>query len=486
MTNIEPVQIDWKPDKQSQVPIYRQIVQLICAKIASGEWAVGTRLPSQRSLSQSLGVNRSTITTAIDELTSYGIIAGSRGAGTRVISNTWSLMLPTDTSWNHLVSSGFFKQNNQIIQSINRLEFDPSMVRLGTGELDPRLFPTKMWKTILQRLGNNISQLGYLEPLGLLELRQAIVAHMATLGVKTTPANILITSGALQALQLISVSLLQRGSTVITEQPTYIKSLQVFQSEGMELAGVPMDNDGLKYWQMQELMKKSNHKQILYTIPTNQNPSGITMSSQRRSELLKFCVDHQLPIIEDGAYHELCYNQQPATLKSMDDRGMVIYLGSASKTLAPGLRIGWMVAPEPIVQRLGDVKMQMDYGASSVSQWIFREFLTSGLYEQHLDELKTTLKNRRDNALQTLDRYFTDLATWHRPAGGFYIWLTLKKHLHMDQLFKQATENNILLNPGDVYDYHYNHSLRLSFAYTDESEFTTAAIKLAKIIKKLS
>lgn len=486
MKRTSPIQIDWKPMKESSTPVYQQIIQFVCDKVASGEWPIGTRLPSQRTLAELFGVNRSTVTTAIDELTSYGIIVGCHGAGTQVVSNTWSLLLSPAPDWSKFISSGFFRENSNTIQTINRLEFIPNITRLGTGELDPRLFPVDMWQSILQRLSRQVTNLGYLEPLGLLELRKAISAYMEKLGIIAPPSCILITSGALQALQLISVCLLQSGSTVFTEAPTYLKSLQVFQSAGMKLSGVPMDSEGMQYWKLSSALKtdRLQGSSILYTIPTNQNPTGNTMPDSRRKDLVNFCVENRLPIIEDGAYHELCYDgQQPTPLKAIDTTGTVIYLGSASKTLAPGLRIGWIIAPEPIVQRLGDVKMQMDYGASSISQWIFAEFLESGLYSKYLSDLKGELRRRRDHALVVLNKHYQGIADWKTPTGGFYIWLTFKDNIHIDRLFEKAAKANILLNPGDMYDFEHNNSLRLSYAYTSCEEFECAAKKLAEIVK---
>lgn len=487
MKRTPPIQIKWKPDKNAKIPVYQQIVQFVYEKVSKGEWPIGTRLPSQRTLAELFEVNRSTIVTAIEELASYGIIEGCYGAGTQIVSNTWSLFLPPSPDWNSYVSSGFFKANNSTIQTINHLEFVPDMVRLGTGEVDPRLFPQKMWKHICESLSQNVTSLGYLEALGLMELREAISHHMETLGIYAPPSCILITSGSLQALQLISVCLLKSGSTIYTEAPTYLKSLQVFQSAGMNLSGVPMDDNGIQFRNLEHLLEKGMRQDssILYTIPTNHNPTGITMSESRRNDLMEFCTANRLPIIEDGAYQELCYDgNQPTPLKAMDKTGMVIYLGSTSKSLAPGLRIGWIIAAEPIVQRLGDVKMQMDYGASSISQWAFAEFLSSGMYQHYLTNLKIELKHRRDHALSILSRYYKNFAYWNVPNGGFYIWLTIKGNVNMELLFENAVKNKILLNPGAVYDFKHNNSLRLSYAYTSCEEFEHAAITLAKIIQK--
>ncbi|NEG54987.1 aminotransferase-like domain-containing protein [Bifidobacterium platyrrhinorum] len=485
MPRSAPLDIDWTPDRTSATPITEQIVDYMCGRIASGSWPIGARLPSQRALAESFGVNRSTIIAAVQELADYGIVEGRHGAGTRIVSNTWSLMLPGAPDWADYVSSGFFKANNATIQAINRLEFDRSQTRLGTGEIDPRLFPRDMWRRVAGEAAAEIDALGYPPPEGLDVLREAIAAHMRDWGVDCRPGQVLVSSGALQGLQMISVSLLSAGATVYAEAPSYIKSLQVFQSAGMTLAGVPMDGQGLDAGALGGLLdgRSARDGSVLYTIPTNHNPTGLTMPESRRRTLIEACVAHRLPIIEDCAYQDLVFEgATPRALKSYDDTGMVITLGSASKALAPGLRIGWIVADERIVHRLADVKMQMDYGASTLSQWVFARFLTSGLYAEYLERLRAELRRRRDAALETLERLFAGRAHWKVPRGGFYIWLTFDEPVRMGRLFRRAAGRGVLLNPGDIYDFEGDNALRLSYSYTTPEEFAEAARVLAELV----
>ncbi|BAQ30527.1 PLP-dependent aminotransferase family protein [Bifidobacterium scardovii] len=486
MARIAPLTIDWQPDRTSNVPVTEQIVDYMCRQVSSGAWPIGSRLPSQRAMSESFGVNRSTVIAAITELADYGIVEGMHGAGTRIVSNTWSLMLPGAPDWADYVSSGFFEANNATIQTINRMEFAPDISRLGTGELDPRLFPRDMWRRVLGEASREIDSLGYPPPAGMPALREAIAEHMCRTGVACTPSQVLITSGALQALQMISVSLLSNGSTVFAEAPSYIKSLQVFQSAGMRLSGVPMDGDGLRVDALERALRaqRGGSDAVLYTIPTNHNPTGITMRDARRHELIACCVANRLPIIEDNAYQDLYFDgPTPTPLKTLDKTGMVITLGSASKALSPGLRIGWLVASEPIVQRLADVKMQMDYGASVLSQWVYTRFLTSGLYDEYLVGLKRELRRRRDAALETLERRFAGQAHWITPEGGFYIWLTFDQPLRIGKLFQTTLERGVLLNPGDIYDFEGDNSLRLSYSYTTPEEFAAAVDVLAGAVR---
>ena len=476
------IEIDWKPEKKSSQPMYRQIVNFISSKIGSGDWTIGSRLPSQRDMAKSFGVNRSTVVVAMEELISYGILEGERGGGTKVASNTWSLLMSQPPDWNKYITSGHFKANIPEIQTINRLEFEPGYIRIGTGELAPSLYPSKLVGKIIRRLPDRILSLNYLGPLGLPELGRAVAERMKKeQDIDADPSQILIASGSLQGLQLISVCMLKKGSNVYTEAPTYLKSLQIFQSAGMNLHGIPMDEQGIKYWNIKEASMDS----LLYTIPTHQNPTGVVMSQQRRQELLSFCQKQRLPMIEDDAYGQLWFDEKPPyAIKSMDKNGTVLYTGTISKTMAPGLRIGWIIGPEAVVYRLGDVKMQTDYGASSVSQWIMTELFTSGDYDIYLDWLRKELILRRDNALDALKKNFSDMATWNQPTGGFYIWLKFNRKVPINKIFAECLKRDVLFNPGTVYDYTESNAIRLSYAYADPGDFTKAMKILAEVVNE--
>lgn len=480
------VALDWQPDRQSGEPVYRQIIDHMAAKIARGDWTVGSRIPSQRQLAARLGVNRSTVAAALEELISFGVLEALSGSCTRVSSNSWSLMMThMPPNWGEYLRSGSFQENQPTIQEINRLEFVPGIIRLGTGELSPALYPRELMARILSELPAAMPSLNYLEPLGLPELRHAVSARLAERGVHAPPECILITSGSLQALQLISVGMLGPGAAAFTEEVSYLKSLRVFQSAGIELHGLPMDGEGLSYWRLPKPDERPQ-KSILYTIPSFHNPTGALMSAARRSALYHYCRESRLPIIEDDAYGELWLESPPpAPIKAEDKNGLVLYLGTLSKTIAPGLRIGWLVGPQSVVQRLGDIKMQIDYGASSVSQWMAAKLLASGEYDRYLTTVRAELRRRRDFALAALARYFTGLAKWSTPQGGFYIWLTLSGNISTSKLFHAALERNILLNPGNIYGFQETRALRISYAYAEPADFESGLRTLAEIVREM-
>ncbi len=478
--------IDWKPDKNAGIPVYRQIVNFVSNKIAEGAWHIGDKLPAQRTLARLFAVNRSTVVEALEELKAQGLVEGKFGQGTKIINNTWSLMLSTPPpNWQNYINSGIHKANSPTIQIINKLELTAGITRLSTGEVSPELFPHQMMKKVLGRISDRVNSLNYLGPLGLPELRQALSQYLTKYDIHLPPSCILIVSGSLQALQLISVGMLQPGSTVYVEIPSYLKSLQVFQSSGMTLTGVPMDQRGILP-QMIVNKKSINDTALLYTIPTFHNPTGTVMSAERRSALLEWCQSNRLPIIEDDAYRELWLEETPPLpLKAKDPTGMVLYVGTVSKSLAPGLRLGWLAGPESVVERLGDIKMQTDYGASSLSQWVLTEWLQSGLYDEHLNILRNHLRQRRDMVLEMLASRYKDIATWNIPAGGFYIWLKLNRNISTDKLFTVALNENLLINPGNVYDFSKNQCIRISYAYADLTTLDRGLRRLAELIEEM-
>lgn len=476
--------IDWKPNKNLNISLYRQIVEYIKQKISTGEWSICSKLPTQRELAKAFGVNRSTVVEALEELKAEGLIEGKGRKGTIIVNNTWSLLASTPPpNWHEYVKSGLYRPNQPTIQIINKLEFNNHIIRLGTGELSPELYPKEMMKQILKNASDKINSLGYEEPKGSLYLRQELSKYLEKFGIKASPSSILVVSGSLQALQLISIGILHASSTVLLESPSYLKSLYIFESVGMKLKGVSMDQYGIK---TNDIIKKraKNNTTLLYTIPTYQNPTGIVMSKERRSEIIKICENYRIPIIEDDAYRELNLEEEPPiSLKTMDRNGIVLYMGSISKSLAAGLRIGWLVGPQPVIERLGDIKMQIDYGASSLSQWVVGELLNSGLYEQYLMKLRDNLKIRRQVALKILEKYFLDIATWNKPKGGFYIWLKLKKQISMNKLFSLSAKEGLLINPGNIYDFSNHSSIRISYSYASLENLEEGLKLLAKLIR---
>ena len=482
---LRTIEIDWMPDKSEKSPLHSQIVKYFIDKISKGDWLIGDQVPPQRVLAKAFGINRSTLVNATSELTSLGLLKSNFGHGTIIANNTWSLLVSSaPPNWRGYINSSIHSPNIPLIQTINKLEFQKGITRLGTGELSPNLLTSDLMEKALISTAKH--PFSYIGPLGLPELRRALSNYLPKYGINVPPSSILIVSGSLQALHLISIGMLKPNSTIFTEKFSYLKSLKIFQSAKMNLQGIPMDDSGI-IPTMIDTSNLSKGASLLYTIPTFHNPTGIVMPTKRRIELLEWCTMNQIPIIEDDAYRELWFEDAPPLpLKSYDENGIVLYMGSISKSLAPGFRLGWLIGPEAVIEHLADIKMQVDYGANSISQWALTEWIESGMYERHLKSLRVTLRERRDIDLKTLDTYFKNIATWNFPTGGFYIWLKLKDDVNITRLFNLAIARNILINPGSIYGYGDNQYIRISYSYAEIPELIEGLKHLATMIKALS
>ncbi|MFB8093875.1 PLP-dependent aminotransferase family protein [Bacillus velezensis] len=473
--------------KMKKLPKYIQIIQFIKEKIGNGEWPIGSKIPSQRTLAKHFEVNRSTVITALEELTADGLIEGRMGKGTVVTNNTWTLLAKNSApDWDQYVTSGIQQPSQKIVQEINKSESNSDLIQLSKGEFSHEIFPLAAMKKMMGKVSQNIEAFGYEEPKGYLPLREALSGYLRTIGIQASSSSILIVSGALQALQLISMGLLQRGSTVYLDQPSYLYSLHVFQSAGMKLTGVPMDNDGLLPEHI-HMARGERGRAILYTNPCFHNPTGILMSKKRREEILAASENAQLPIIEDDIYRELWIDEiPPDPIKTIDKNGHVLYIGSLSKTLSPGLRIGWIVGPEPVIERLSDIKMQTDYGSSSLSQRVAAEWFTSGEYQQHLEQVRSQLKVRRQLVMSLLETNLKNVATWNMPKGGFFVWVKILPSLSMKLLYTKALTKGILLNLGSIYAQEKGNYIRLSYAYASLEDLQKGIYELGLMIKELA
>lgn len=467
--------------EMNKKPLYLQIVHWIREKINQGEWVIGSKIPTQREIANQFGVNRSTVITAIEILKSEGLLEGKTGSGIYVVHNHWSLLSAVSPpDWHDLTKWSSQPSSDQTVQIINELENKKDFIQLSKGELGRDLFPNLEITASMEKASMQLHEYGYGDGQGDGGLRSEISKHLQKNGISIAPESILIVSGALQALKLITIGILKRGSTVFIESPSYLHSINLFTAD-MSIKRIPVDVKGLS---IKDLFQHNiaNSSSVLFVNPTFQNPTGTSMPSEQRNLLLEKCQHYRLPIIEDDIFRDLWLDEPPPLpLKSLDKNGQVLYIGSFSKTIAAGLRIGWLAGPEAVIKRLSDVRMQTDYGSSYLSQIVVKELLASGLYEKHLQKVRRRLREKRDYLLELLRIHLSEYATWTKPAGGFFIWVVFKEKIHMTKLFKQCLTHHLVINPG--YIYHDNRpAMRLSYAYADFREMETGIITLKNIL----
>ncbi len=472
--------MEWKPSKQSALTYTQQIVQWFTERIHYGDFPIGMKCPSQRNLATQFEVNRSTVNIALEELKANGLIETRTGSGTFIAQNPWPHLL-TQPKWQKQIDASIHKPNIDTIQLINEYEQHPDFIRLGTGELAPELLPTQQLEQSLRKIKIEPKAIGYSEPQGSFALRKSLCMHLKKRGIETQPTNILIISGALQAFQLIALGLLERGSVIFQRQASYLNSIHPFQSAGMHMYSI----QNLPELKRTLEQVKRTRQGLFYAIPTLENPTGFVWSKEEKEYVYETCKSLRIPILEDDVYGELLFDA-PSSLpmKAHDASGQILYVGSISKTVSPGLRIGWIVGPEQVIQRLADVKMQMDYGSSAISQAIVTHWLTTDIYDQSILQLKKALQLRASFMEQLLCTHFQQLATWETPKGGFYIWLRFHKPCITKSLFTAMLEQKIIIHPGYVYMPNDLHHLRLSYAYATFEQMEKAIKILAETIQQ--
>lgn len=479
------LEIRWKPDRALKTAVYEQIIIYITGRILSGEWPAGTVMPTQRQLAVLFGVNRSTVVNALEELKARGLLETAGKLGTRISAFSADEARKGQPDWAYHIREGVHFSNDETIQQINRMENTPGMIRLSSGEISPELYPLERMRGVLTEVAGSIGAMGYEEPRGNMLLREQICQYLKQSGILVSPACILVVSGALQAIQLIAMGLLQTGSIVLMERPSYLYSLNILPSMGMRRYGVPLDAEGLRSDLLQNF-KPRNHQALLYVNPNFQNPTGTVMSESRRQLLMEVCSRERIPVVEDDVYRELWLDTPlPPSLKSRDDQGLVLHVGSVSKTLSPGLRIGWIAGPETVIERLSDLKMQADYGSSSLAQAAVAQWMKQGHSEWHVENLRVMLRFRREAALCALKANFSDIARWEVPAGGFYIWVELLVPVRVHQVFEEAIKAGVLFYPGYLYDTETNQYLRLSYSYASLEDISLGIRKLSDIVRGL-
>ncbi|MEY8347303.1 PLP-dependent aminotransferase family protein [Bacillus cereus] len=442
--------MEWRPNRADKTPIYKQIADYIERGISSGEFSSDSMLPSERTLAKELQVNRSTVVAAYEELKSLGVVERTKGSGTRVNTDIWGVARKRTPNWGRYVEDGSFLPNLPLVQHIRAETQKDDLVNLASGELSPDLFPADQFRTILSEqtfMGN----LGYDHPQGSETLRKTISLHVDQYkNINVDLRSILITSGAQQALNLIVQCLLKPEDAIAIEDPSYCFSLPMFKSAGLKIFHLPVDQHGMNPDDLINLHKKHRIRMVFLN-PDYQNPTGTVLSLSRRKKILELSSEFGIPIVEDDPYSLTSFNGEVnPTLKSMDPNGNVLYISSLSKIVASGLRIGWIIGPPRVIERLADAKQQVDFGHSVFPQWIANQFLESENFHVHISMLRQQLKQRRDRLITSLDELLGDRVEFLVPEGGIHLWCKVQDSIHEYQLLGKAIQNGVAFVPGSV------------------------------------
>jgi 2-aminoadipate transaminase len=390
------------------------------------------------------------------------------------------------------------------IRELLKLTAQPDIISFAGGLPAPEVFPVPeveaATRRVLAQHGSQALQYSITE--GYVPLREWIVNKMAQYGIEAAPENVLITSGSQQALDLIGKILLNPGDRVLTERPTYLGALQAWQAYQADYVTVPIDDDGLCTGTSLKNALSASPK-FMYLLPNFQNPSGVTMSLGRRWETIAIADRYGIPIIEDDTYGELSYEgEQIPPLIGLDARkldggsnngrslvnGNVIYLSTFSKTLAPGLRLGWMVAPTNVIEKCVMAKQGMDLHTSIFVQMIAYELVKDGFLKEHVNHIRQVYRERRDVMLAAMSHYFPPEVRWTRPQGGLFLWVTLPEWLDTADFFDQAIVNKVAFVPGtpffpdDALARAGHNTMRLNFSYAQPEQIEVGIRRLGEVL----
>jgi 2-aminoadipate transaminase len=385
---------------------------------------------------------------------------------------------------------------SSIVRELLKLTEKPDLISFAGGLPASEVFPMQQFKAaafkVLTESGSKSLQYSTTEGYG--KLRDMIARHTARYGINVRRENILLTSGSQQALDLIGKVFLNPGDRVAVERPTYLGALQAWNAYQAEYVGIRMDDDGMLVEDLEEALRSG--PKFLYALPNFQNPSGVTLSLERRKQVVRLADQWGVPIVEDDPYGQLRFKgEHLPSLAVLDgqerDRGdyagNVIYLSTFSKTLAPGIRLGWIVAPVEVISKLVQAKQGADLHTGTFVQMVAYEVARGGFFDKHVRHIRSVYRVRRDAILAALKRYMPPGVKWTNPEGGLFIWVRLPEGIDTWELLQEAVEDNVAFVPGTAFydDGSGKNAMRLNFSTPAPEQIEEGIRRLAKVLTRV-
>jgi 2-aminoadipate transaminase len=464
------------------VPLYLQVVEGFEREIAGGRLASGERLPAERDLARALGISRTTAVNAYRELEARGLVRRHVGRGTYVCAVPESTGAPF--AWRGKVSLGALRTDDPALRSLARSAGDPDVISFAAAVAARECFPVDAFREITDRVltrhGARALGLGPTE--GHPVLRRAIAARE-----KLHPEQVLVLNGAQQGLDLIARCLLDPGDAIILDRPGYLGAIQTFRAAGAVMVG--WDVETADFAALEDLLIRYRPK-LIYTTPTYQNPTGQTMPAPARRELLEIASRYRVPVVEDDPYRELGFSGRVMpSLLQLDHQGLVIHVGTFSKTLAGGLRIGWLTASEAIVDQLALIKQHSDVASATLEQLVVAEFLTGGRFDRHLAALRREHERRYQAMTAAVAHQCEPGEIDFRPVdGGMYLWCGYRAPIDARDLLGLARAEGVVFVNGESFypDIAGRRQFRLAFSSVPVERIDEGIAKLAELLREVS
>jgi len=460
----------------------------LLAQIRSGALRSGDRLPPTRILADQLGLNRGTVSSVYDELVAEGVLNAHVGRGTYVegIAMDDEARQGPFRWTDHFTDLEVVPRERELLAQASRLA-GPDTISFAGLVPDESLYPVralgKALSEVLEEHGAPL--LAYGPPGGhdtFLDFLRAYLAEER--GVVQGVEELLVVNGSQQAVDLLARAFLRAGDTVLVEEPSYYGALEIFRGYGARLVGIPVDDQGMTVQGLEAVLARE-HPKFMYVMPTFQNPTGSTLPAPRREELVRLSSRYRVPIIEDDFDGELYYDDAPPRpLKSLAGAEGVIYIGTPSKMLFPGLRIGWVAAAEPVIRRLSRIKQVSDLSGSPLLQAALARFANAGELKKHMPVVRKAYGRRMRRLLASLEEQMPEGVTWTRPKGGLSILVSLPAGLDSTELLPEAIAHGVMFTPGRLFFTRdgANH-LRLSIGRVNEQAAETGARRLGEVLR---
>lgn len=463
-------------DKSSNEPIYIQLVEGIRKLIVKGHFKNGDALPTTRALADSLDIHRNTVITAYKALESEGYVYSHVGRGTFAIvperPSEDTIAFYNMFDWTQHLSEKLRQRISHKLLTVYESESDGDIISFVWSQKGHQDFPIQKFQrsmnSVIRKKSDSIFD--YTRSYGDDKLRSILANHLRLKGVQTTKKNILIVNGAQQAIDLVGRLLLEPGDTVIVENPTYTGALCAFQFLQAKIIGIPVDQWGMKVHLLQDIVVRYQPK-FIFTIPTFQNPTGATMRNDRRKQIVSMAEKYKIPIIEDDYGSDLQYSgPKYPLLKALDSSGQVIYISTFSKSLMPGLRIGFIVASDEVIEPLTELKRYSDLCTNPFIQAVITEFHDRGDMATHMRFLKRTYQKRLHTLIKAIQAYFPPETTFIRPDGGVYLWVKLPKGIDLPKVWEKSLRRGVAFSIGSLFYLNEtdNNEMRLRFASVAE------------------
>ncbi|NJZ81730.1 PLP-dependent aminotransferase family protein [Ralstonia solanacearum] len=432
--------LGFQPDPNAAQPLYVQLTAALSDAIRTGRITIGSKLPSERLYAEHLGVSRTTVTAAYQELKAAGLVQGYVGRGAIVVTDNPDRSITDAIDWSRL---GRIAQPRSVA-------IGSGLISFGDGWLHPSLTPHTALAACAAGIAEDTGVLSNATPmLGSLALREALGDILRANGVNTTPDEVLITGGAQQGLNVIARAMLSPGDTVVCESPTWHGAFRAFQAAGAHVVSVAMDREGIDPDALEGALGRLRPK-FVYLIPSFHCPTGRLTSLERRRRILAICNRFGTPIVESNVYGDVSFGDPLPSLKALDAAGIVIHQGSASKTISAALRLGWLVVPRAAVPFLAQAKASQDLSTPTLTQAVLTRFLKSGAYARHLPQFRAALRARRDALVEALATCCPELS-YATPQGGLYLWARLPDGIQGHQIEVAAANGGVSVRGGEAF-----------------------------------